>query len=689
MKNPFKNFGFRKMKKKAAQFISSFRFNGVENYFDTLNLGSFKDSLYLNIGVSMIRETVSSIPLEMYRIKNKQGEVEEVYENPILSLLQRPNDRQTQKEFWKLAVAYYLLSGEAFWYLERGDNTDEPTAMVNMRPDHVEILLSEGKKDIIGYSFHQSNGETLRIPKENVLHIKNIDPVNPLRGTGVIAPATQRIILEKEASRYQSLTFKSQGRPDIAVFLEQDLSDEEAEDARARWNKVYGSGDSSSAGFFGSQVKDLKLLSISPKEMGFMESMKFTRDDILGALRIPKAMITSDDVNLANSQTARINYVKEACLPVLDTFIDVINNMLLNSLGEDTFITYESPVNEDRELLLKEAKELKEAGIISVNEARALMNYPEVEGGDTIESNDVFRLSMRKIALRKIAKNVIRQRALLYRRLDATEKLAKAIAAAKAEKGVQRAKNPVFHTQEMRNAYVKAYHKNIDQRAEAFKDAVDVYNDGFYQRIVKHIEQFGLSADSFFDPSTELRTARNMFLPLMKGIYSKNGQDVLDGVANGFSSKASEQFYTAEQIIRQLELRADFFVTSMIDTDFKQLKKIITDGMAEGLGVDSIARLIRGYFDDMSVSRARTIARTETGRLISSSTNDAYNQSEIVTGKEWLTARDGKVRDVAGTINDHVHNEGKIVDTRDIFPNGERFPGELTINCRCALAPAV
>lgn len=661
----------------------SFRLNGAEDLFDSLNLSSFRESLYLFIGVSMIRETVSSIPLDLYKVINNNGDFEEVNEHPILDLFERPNNLQTQKEFWKLAVAYYLLAGETFWYLERGDNTGEIIAMANMRPDYVEILLSADKHEPIGYQFTQGNGQVIKIPVENVLHIKNIDPVNVLRGVGVVRPATQRIITEREASRYQALTFRNQGRPDIAVFLDQDLTDEAAADARAKWDKIYGGTDGAKAGFFGNQVKDLKLLNVPPKDMDFMPSLKFLRDDILAALRIPKQMIDTD-VNYNNSRVAYATYLRQACEPVLDTFLDVINNKLLaDSKDSDLFFSYETNVDEDREILLREAVELKREGIITINESRDLMGYPAEDGADIFQpsaSMSTITLSMKNKRIKAKAKLILRKRPVLIKKFNAINAVTKMF---EAQNGVRRERNSVFITKEQKEMYIKAFNENIDNKAELFRETVDVYNNDLYKRIMKQLEDIGLNSDNFMDTPNEMREALKIFNPLMKSLFEKVGKETMDNISKGFSLKASEQFYTAEDILRLLELRAEFFVTSMLDTDFNQLKVIITSGMEEGLGIQEIGRKLREYFDDMSVARARTIARTETGRIVSMATNEAYKQSAVVTGKEWLTAGDAKVRP------EHQMNNGVIVATDGTFPNGEQFPGQLSINCRCALAPAV
>ena len=673
---------FKGAKQKSVTFFSSdVAMGGFEDAYDMHNLRTFKESLYLFIGVSMVRETVSSIPLEMYRIINAQGDTEEILTDPFLDVLERPNYRQTQKEFWKLAVSYYLLAGETFWYLGRDIPGGDIKEMVNLRPDNVRIIMSYDNITILYDEFIQTNGQIIRMAIEDVLHIKNIDPINPLRGVGVVRPATQRIITEKVASKHQANTFRNQGRPDIAIFTSADLSDEDADDARRKWSKIYGKDNGSQAGFFGDNVKSMQVLNTNPKEMDFINSQNFLRDDILSALHVPKAMVTSDDVNLANSRTARINYIKEACLPILDTFIDIINNKLLNTAGEDKFLIYDNPVIEDRDMILKEAQVMKDSGIITQNEARDLMGYPAVDGGDEFSTQtSPFTLSFKMKFIKSRAKRQLAKRSVLIKKFNAIDAMTKLI---EVEKSIKRERNSVFNTTELKEKYIKAFNHNIDNKSQNFKDTIDVYNNDLVKRIESHIEKFGLSPNNIFDATTEIKEAKKLFVPLMQNMFKKIGQETLDSVANGFKTKASEQFFTPDQVMQALEHRSEFFILSMLDTDFNQLKILITQGLTDGKGVDEIGRDIRGYFDNMSVARAKTIARTETGRLVSQATNEAYKQSAFVTGKEWMTANDDKVRP------EHQSNSGVIVDTNGVFPSGEHFPGELTINCRCALAPAV
>ena len=109
----------RLFRQKSAVMLTSSLWNGFDHYLDQNNLGTFKDSLYLYIGVTMIAKRVAGVPVKLYQIKNAKGEVEEVDDHELLDLLFTPNRFQTYREFIELSVTYYLLSGDSFWYIER------------------------------------------------------------------------------------------------------------------------------------------------------------------------------------------------------------------------------------------------------------------------------------------------------------------------------------------------------------------------------------------------------------------------------------------------------------------------------------------------------------------------------------------------------------------------------------------
>lgn len=661
MRNPFR--GLFKAKTKSIDFHKLPGISGFDSISDVKTLRSYKDSLYLFIGVSMITKRVAGIAFELYKIKNKRGDVAEVFDHPLLALINDPNPFQSRREFMELSTAYYLLSGDCFWLLDRAGSTINQ--MIALRPDRVEIVLSQDGKSILAYEYQSDTIQ--RFKPEDVIHIRNIDPNNPLRGVGVVTPARSRILTETEATAYQASFFKNQGRPDMAVFADVDVNEEQADDFRSRWKNVFGRNGSStgSVGIFGRNVKSVQELNKTPKEMDFIETQKFLRDDILASLRIPKAMVTTDDVNLANGREAYRMFLQEAVKPVFQAFLDAINHRLVPQLDIAVFFSFTDPTPVDRDALLKEATELKKSGIITANEARSLFNYEALEGADELS------VSQPTPAVTETAKQMLRSRPVLVKKLEAIEQMTGLILRSEPKRQM----NSIFPNQATKEAYAKAFNDRADRKADAVKEDIDAFHTGMLKRILEN----ELSPTTFMDLIGEKSAAKAHFTPIMTKLYKDAGQEALDALFR----KAGEHFFVDAVLLAAIDSRVQFFTNSIMDTTFDVLKAKIADGIKEGQNPEKIGRSIRDYFDDMSVKRARTIAQTETSFVLSKATNDAYQQSAVVTGKEWLTVGDDKVRP------EHADNNGKIVPKGASFPNGEDHPGESSVNCRCVILPAI
>lgn len=84
------------------------------------------------------------------------------------------------------------------------------------------------------------------------------------------------------------------------------------------------------------------------------------------------------------------------------------------------------------------------------------------------------------------------------------------------------------------------------------------------------------------------------------------------------------------------------------------------------------------YLVDGKGHRLRNIKRTEIGRAVN------YGGQQFARSyfenNTWHTAGDNRVRDA------HQKNNGRTVKIGDPFPNGERYPAETSIGCRCHLS---
>jgi len=131
---------------------------------------------------------------------------------------------------------------------------------------------------------------------------------------------------------------------------------------------------------------------------------------------------------------------------------------------------------------------------------------------------------------------------------------------------------------------------------------------------------------------------------------------------------------------------------SRIKGDFA---KTLSKGYEEGLGIDDIAKELRGDFKNLRDHRLKLIARTE----VQSAQNEGSHQTLQEYGvryKQWLTVGDDRVRGNDPTDEyDHVELHGQVVRVDEPFSNGLMYPGERTgdigewINCRCRERPYI
>lgn len=125
----------------------------------------------------------------------------------------------------------------------------------------------------------------------------------------------------------------------------------------------------------------------------------------------------------------------------------------------------------------------------------------------------------------------------------------------------------------------------------------------------------------------------------------------------------------------------DGYLVQLADDVTETTKEKVTETLGEalrdGLTADEAASLIGERFDEISPGRARTIARTELGRANKGAAYFQTLKSGLATTKTRRSRGDERVRD------EHREIDGETVAVGARYSNGERFCGELSVNCRC------
>lgn len=150
-----------------------------------------------------------------------------------------------------------------------------------------------------------------------------------------------------------------------------------------------------------------------------------------------------------------------------------------------------------------------------------------------------------------------------------------------------------------------------------------------------------------------------------------------------------DQNAAVKAIITDSKIKEDLYTSLGVDAKAlkKSIRQEITRGIASGMHYQDIARNIQEA-SNAPLSRAKTIARTESHRIQQASTYDAQKAAkkrgaDVV--KQWDSTLDGRTRST------HRHLDGQIKEVEKPFEmDGKKamFPGEFgdpaeDCNCRC------
>lgn len=647
------------------------------NWSNSGNLTSkYSTSVFVYACVNKIAQKFVTVDYILRRYKNSKGEMEEIFIHPILDLLYKCNPFQTRSEFLRIAVVNKLLTGEAYWLKVR-NSQGVPVELYNLRPDLVTVVRDPNNY-IKHYEFNNGR-KTVLFAREDVIAFRNPDPMDPLRGISPLQPAKLRIETEEKASQYQRNFFANNARPDFLFVTDESLSPEEREEMKESWNQEHRGGRNS--GRFNILEGGLKYqqVSISQREMDYIESMKATRDDIMVAFGIPKGVITSDDVRYNNSQAAIVTFLSETVKPEMQYFVEVINEMLvIPDFGREYELFFEDPVPSDRDAKLKEYQ----AGVdkwLTANEIRQEMGLEPAEGGDVLyrqataePAGAVKRLTENPEKNLKGKGRLVKE--LAYREA-VTDIKRRAVAKYKEKAGVKNYLS-LLGSDEVKEGYYKLVNKRLDERSGDFKAAVLEVSREQKARVLANLEgKKAISEGQILNRVAENKLFAEMALPYFETLIAVAGKEALELVASG------ESFQVTPSVRDFLRQRADFFAETVNNTTLRGLSDTLSEGIEAGEGISELSARVERVYEDIEDWRAELIARTEATAVNNEGFIEGYRQSGVVVGKEWIATMDERVRE------EHANLHGEIVGLDDAFSNGLEYPSEP--NCRCVVAPAV
>lgn len=660
-------------------------------------MAQYSKSLYVFAVINKIATKTADIDWKLAKIINAKGETEEMLLHPVLDLLAKFNPFQTKSEFLKTTIINKKLTGEAFW-LKVKDGKGQVTELWNLRPDLITVV-GDPNKFIKHYEFHTGKAERQIFLPEDIIHFREPDPLNPLRGMSALRPSSSRVETEQAATDYQRNFFKNNARPDALLMTDESLDTDQRDQMTTAWEERHeGPSSAGKLGFLEGGMK-YQQVSISQREMDFIESMKFTREDILIAFGVPKSVITTDGVNFANAEAGMKMFMSEVVAPEMDQLEETINEfMIMPDFGEELYVHHTDPVPPDASAMREEHA----AGYgkwLTLNEIREQLGLQPIEGGDVISEeggapvDDNQTTAAKSIKLlpseklrAKIVKKLHGRKTLQVKfalKEDIRGELFKQLSKKKNHKKNDIISTSLFPDDDSRLAYYNLVNKRIDKRALTFKEALLDGAKAQENRIIKalsKLDTIGKTKDSIedilqslIDYNSEVRIFGTLALPFLESFADDAGKEAAD--------LFDEEFNFTTRLSKSIVKRSRFFATSVTNTTFQRLNNQLTIGVSNGEGIGALTARVQSIYTEYPTWRANLIARTEATAANNEGFVEQYKQSKVVKGKEWVATLDDRTRDA------HTDLNGEVVAVDQPFSNGLAYPQEP--NCRCVISPSL
>jgi HK97 family phage portal protein len=336
--------------------------------------------------VRLVAESIGGVSLLLH-----EGAAE-LTAHPLLDLLARPNPRQDGALLLETIGAHLLLAGKA--YIEAVGVADDDATQVRelyaLRPDRMKVVPGpDGWPQAYEYTV---GGQTVRFDQSAaqppILHLTFFNPVDDYYGLSPLEAAAVAVDTHNAAAKWNKALLDNAARPSGAlVYSGADglvLADQQFERLKKELEQQYQGSANAGRPLLLEGGLDWKAMSLSPKDMDFMEAKHSAAREIALAFGVPPMLLAiPGDNTYSNYQEASRVFWRQTVLPLANRIAAALTQWLAPSFGAGLTLAVDADrieaLSSDRAALWER---VTRAPFLTVNEKRAAVGYGAVEGGD-------------------------------------------------------------------------------------------------------------------------------------------------------------------------------------------------------------------------------------------------------------------------------------------------------------------
>jgi HK97 family phage portal protein len=301
-------------------------------------------------------------------------------------VLQKPNPFQTRIQFWEQWILSKLLHGNTYVLKSRDLRTVvDALYILDASPGRVTPLITDDGSVFYRLSVNSLAGieQEIIVPGSEIIHDRFNCIGHPLVGCSPIyaagLAASQGIRIQRDSLTF----FENRSTPSGILVAEGEIGAENAKTLKTYWEENYGGNNSGKIAVLGGGMK-FEPLRMSAADSQLIEQLKWTSETIASVFHVPAYKIGLGAMPTYNNiQSLNVEYYSQA----LQRLIEDAEVCLDEGLGlpptMGTEFDLDGLLRMDSNTQVQVLKEAVGAGVMSPNEARAKVDLPPVDGGDT------------------------------------------------------------------------------------------------------------------------------------------------------------------------------------------------------------------------------------------------------------------------------------------------------------------
>ena len=275
----------------------------------------FQKTAIVHRAVRLVSEAAASLPLVL------KNEGRELVSHPLLSLLARPNAREGGQRFLESVYGHLLVSGNA--YVEAVGVEGTPRELYALRPDRMRVVPgADGWPASYEYAV---GSEVIRFAcaQEDamppILHLTLFHPADDHYGLSPMEAAATALDIHNAAGAWNKALLDNAARPSGALVVGGTaLTDAQFDRLKGELEANYQGAGNAGRPLLLEGGLDWKPLSLSPKDMDFVEAKAAAAREIALAFGVPPLLLgLPGDSTHANYAEANRAFYRQTVIPLV------------------------------------------------------------------------------------------------------------------------------------------------------------------------------------------------------------------------------------------------------------------------------------------------------------------------------------------------------------------------------------